>query len=362
MRSCFSTHPGGGLEGYIGLFRPVGGTREFSLTSRRPESTAVAMQRRRVRWLAQLVPGTAALVLGLLAAARAGAQPPLPLGGEFQVNTYTLNLQGRPDIATEFNGDFVVVWESEYESAGDDLSNLSVQGQRYASDGSPKGAQFQVNTYTTNAQHVPLVASDAAGGFIVVWSSIGSFGTDTDGNSIQGQRYDSDGSPQGAQFQVNTYTTGLIFFFSVAADADGDFIVAWNSPGGFGNDPGGSVEAQRYSSDGSALGGQFQVNTLTGTNQFAPSVAMDPEGDFIVVWATGNGLDIRGQRYASTGSALGAEFLVNSYTTGHQSYPDVAAAADGDFVVVWNGGAYSGGTNPLRGQIRGQLYASNGAK
>ena len=51
------------------------------------------------------------------------------------------------------------------------------------------------------------MAADADGDFVVVWESDGSSGTDTSGDSIQGQRYASDGSTQGAQFQVNTYTT-----------------------------------------------------------------------------------------------------------------------------------------------------------
>jgi hypothetical protein len=80
-----------------------------------------------------------------------------------------------------------VVWTSE-GSSGTDTSGWSVQGRRYASDGSAEGAEFQVNSYTTNDQWVPsMAASD--GDFIVVWTSNGSSGTDTDSLSIQGQRY-----------------------------------------------------------------------------------------------------------------------------------------------------------------------------
>src|SRR5262245_61890816 len=70
----------------------------------------------------------------------------------------------------------------------------------------PTGPQFQVNTYTTNSQPASSVAADADGDFVVVWESRGSSSGDTSGASIQGQRYDSAGSPLGSQFQVNTYT------------------------------------------------------------------------------------------------------------------------------------------------------------
>ena len=61
--------------------------------------------------------------------------------------------------------------------------------QRHASDGSPVDGQFQVNTYTTGLQGPATVSSDGAGGFVVVWKSNGSGGGDTNGSSIQGQRY-----------------------------------------------------------------------------------------------------------------------------------------------------------------------------
>jgi hypothetical protein len=54
---------------------------------------------------------------------------------------------------------------------------------------SPVGAQFQVNTYTDNYQYRRSVAADADGGFVVVWQSYGSSGTDTSSFSIHAQRY-----------------------------------------------------------------------------------------------------------------------------------------------------------------------------
>ncbi len=42
----------------------------------------------------------------------AHAQPPLPAGAEFQVNTYTTDQQEDPAVAVDADGDFVVVWHS----------------------------------------------------------------------------------------------------------------------------------------------------------------------------------------------------------------------------------------------------------
>lgn len=151
---------------------------------------------------------------------------------------------------------------------------------------------IQVNSYTTGEQRGPSVALDADGDLVVAWLSSSSSGTDTDLGSIQGQRYASDGSSAGGQFQINSYTTGYQGLFLptpavVAADADGDFVVVWDSEGSDGTDTDSiSIQGQRYASDGSAVGSQFQVNSYTSGYQFAPSVALDADGDFVVVWAS----------------------------------------------------------------------------
>ncbi len=288
------------------------------------------------------------------------------LGADGQVNTFTTFDQRSPSVSAEANGDFVVVWHS-YGSVGTDDSFYSVQGQRYASDGSTLGGQFQVNTYTPSIQSRALVSVDADGDFVVVWNSYGSAGTDTSNFSIQGQRYASDGSTLGGEFQVNTYTTSPQLGSSVAAAPDGDFVVVWQSGGSPGTDAlGYSIQGQRFASDGSTLGSQFQVNSYTTNDQLYPSVSVDADGDFVVVWHSNGsagtdalGFSIQGQRYASDGSTLGGEFQVNSYTTNDQRASSVSADAGGDFVVVWQSDG-SGDTDSSSLSVQGQRYASDG--
>jgi hypothetical protein len=35
----------------------------------------------------------------------------------------------------------------------------------------PLGSEFRVNTYTTNSQRLPSVASDSTGNFVVAWNA-----------------------------------------------------------------------------------------------------------------------------------------------------------------------------------------------
>src|SRR5262249_26784340 len=142
-------------------------------------------------------------------------------------------------------------------------------------------------------------------------------------------------TPLGSEFQVNAYTTTNQYHVRVASDAANDFVVVWESYGtSAGNDNSRfSVQGQRYNATGSALGTQFQVDTYTTSQQSVPSVASDAIGNFVVVWqsdgSVGNdngpfaGASIQGQRYDASGNALGGQFQVNTYTTGLQGNPSV---------------------------------------
>src|SRR5687768_13208678 len=118
---------------------------------------------------------------------------------------------------------------------------------------------------------------------------------------------------------------------SVASDADGDFVIAWQAHGATDWD----VYAQRYNAGGVPQGASFRVNATTAGDQHAPAAAMDADGDFVVVWQSNRtgGSDIHAQRYNAAGAPQGAEFKVNTFTSdGSNTRPAVAASADGSFV------------------------------
>jgi len=273
-----------------------------------------------------------------------------PLGSEFRVNTYTPDNQNRSDVAADSAGNLVVVWNSRGDQDG---SGYGIFGQRYAASGAPLGPEFRVNTFTTSFQTFPSVASDSAGNFVVVWSSI----HDSSAYGVFGQRYASSGTPLGAEFRVNTYTTAVQIRPAVASDASGNFVIVWESDLQDGNSYG--VFGQRYASSGAPLGPEFRVNTNTTYPQSHAAVASDPSGNFVVTW---QGLDVPasfgtlGQRFASSGAPLGSEFRVNTYTPQSQYYSSVASDAFGNFVVVWQSYGQDGS---VRG-IFGQRFAASG--
>ena len=93
----------------------------------------------------------------------------VPRGPEFRVNSYTTGNVGYGlALAGDRFGNFVVTWTSD----GQDGSDYGMFGQRFAADGSPVGGEFQINTYTTGAQWDGAVALNDAGNFVVVWEDI----------------------------------------------------------------------------------------------------------------------------------------------------------------------------------------------
>ena len=142
----------------------------------------------------------------------------------------------------------------------------------------PLGLEFQVNTVTTGAQQAArIAASRGTGAFLVVWESTSSEGTDTDSFSIQARRLTSDGAPIGSDLQVNTYTTGIARRPAVAGDGNGNFVVAWQSNGSYGNDTDYSIQARRIGPDGVPIGNQFQVNTFRFNFQQNAGIAANDE-------------------------------------------------------------------------------------
>ncbi len=285
-----------------------------------------------------------------------------PIGDQFQVNSSTSGSQSSSAIGPDGAGGFVVVWNSE-SSSGTDTDRWSIQAQRFGADGSPLGSEFQVNTYTTDYQAWPAVGPDGAGGIVVVWESDGSNGTDSYARSIQAQRFAADGSPVGGEFQVNTYTSFEQRKPDVSADGDGGFVVVWESRGSNGTDTSDySIQAQRFLGDGSPVGDQFQVNTYTTHGQEEPVVGPDGTGGFVVAWyslgssgSDNNGFSVQAQRFGADGSSIGSEFQVNTYAGANQVYPALAEDGAGGFVVAWESYG-SSGTDTDEWSIQAQRF------
>ncbi len=269
-----------------------------------------------------------------------GAQP---LYGNEIVNTYRPDTQDNSAMAGLAGGGYVTVWQSNLQ----DGWGSGINGQRFDANGVAVGSEFQINTYTPNAQTEPTVVGLAGGGFVVAWRSDSQDGS---GAGVYAQRFDTNGVPLGNEFLVNSTTGQNQYQPSIAATADGGFVVAWYYDyynAGFTEYA--DVFFQRYNAAGVAQGGETRANPAgEGTVvQSQPSIAGLNGGGFVTVWTDGSkdgsSDGVYGQRFNADGSVNGASFQVNTFTSGDQSDSHVVALTGGGFVVVWRSTAQDGG-------------------
>jgi len=262
----------------------------------------------------------------------------LPAGGEFLINTHTNDRQYGTQIAMAGSGQFVVTWYCY------DRSNYYMR--LYASNGTPSTGEILIG------QPVTGVAMADDGTFVVLYRA-----NDSDGFGVYGQGYSVTGTTVGASFLVNTYEIGSQNPGEISMAGDGRFVAAWVSDGQDGESLG--VYAQRYSSPGVKAGGEFRVNGTVAGNQYEHDVSMANDGSFVVTWRGGTEImttNIFARRYSALGVALGGEFQVNTFTTGLQWIPDVYLANDGSFVIAWTSSDQDGSL----GGVYAQRYSNTG--
>jgi hypothetical protein len=286
-----------------------------------------------VTWAGYNRDGSSQGIFARLYAAGGAAQ-----GGAFQVNTTAGYQLEYASVAMNASGSFVVTWASN----GQDGSGWGIFAQLFAASGAPLGGNFQVNTYTTGDQRYPWVAIDNAGDFVITWSS---YGEDGSGWGIFAQRFYRTGAPNGYEFQVNTTTAGNQMYSKVAMTPDGDMFFTWASDSGgqTGNKTplpsnnlnlsgsllgtnnssnlvgqtlqlttskdtsatGWNVYGQQVSGDDGALvGDEFRINTTIGGNQYGAAVAMDGAGHIVTAWthtSTATGTGVNSQQFVVAG-------------------------------------------------------------
>jgi len=251
-------------------------------------------------------------------------------GGEFQVNTHTTWDQADPDVAVAANGGFVVVWRSY----GQDGNSNGIFGQRFDPNHSPAGEEFQVNTTITGNQTEPAVAMDAAAGFVVTWRGPGIM--DPNREDIFARWFDPNGSPAGDELQINSNTIDEQLCPCVATNQNGGCIIVWESAD-FPEEGDRTICGQLYDGTGTKFEDEFIINEELSPCRY-PDVAMDPNGNFAVVWmADKSSNSIMGRLYNADGSAKMESFEVSTIAFNSVTQPAIAMDAAGCFTVTWDG-------------------------
>jgi hypothetical protein len=235
--------------------------------------------------------------------------------------------------------------------------------QYFDNAGKPIGMPFIVNQYRINDQKYPKIAADAKGNFVIVWQS---YKQDGSGSGIYGQRFLSNKEKVGSEFKINTYILDNQLNPAIAMNSQGNFVVVWEGERSNNNAKYKNIYAQRFNADGGMAGQEFQVNKTSNVIQANPDVSIDNNNNFAVVWqsAVKYDLDIYSRKFNWSGvNTAGDDVIVNSTKEFDQSSPAITMVGGNKFMVVWQAiSQHKLSENLMLENIKGQMLSNDGKK
>lgn len=264
------------------------------------------------------------------------------MGRQFQVNSYSNNWQDDPDILALPDGGFLVTWDSYLDEYDGGPSAYIVSGRRFDAAGRPVGDEFLIDGVDGAASTKPSITALRDGGYAVAWSY------SPDGILGQTEAYvqafDADGTPRTAALRVDTVPLFEAVAPTVAATADGGFMVFFTADQSDSNFD--DTYVRRFDRDGNPVGRERLLNTQEDyLDQGIVETAQLANGRFVAVWNSESTLDtaadfdsneLRATVFGPGGQVIqGDVHLASNYGSaggGSGAGYDVAAARDG-FVI-----------------------------
>ncbi|WP_295531787.1 hypothetical protein [Novosphingobium sp. Chol11] len=282
------------------------------------------------------------------------------VGSEVTVNSGTGTNLGGQQITALSGGGFVVTWHVFTDLVGENFS-AGIFAQMFDASGAEVGGLLHINTETTNDQLQPAVTGLDGGGFVVTWYDQSQLLGDSSGGAIAAQIFDNTGTAVGGDFLINTQTDNNQLDAKVTALDGGGFVVTWQDLSGtLGDSDAGSIKAQVYNNTGTALGSEFLVNTQTAGEQAKPTITGLADGRFVVTWR-----DASGTLGDSTGTSIKAQvFMADGSPSGSEFLVNTSTAgAQGAPVItkLGDGGFVIAWHDVGDGAVRAQRYDFTGA-
>ena len=241
------------------------------------------------------------------------------------VGANTTHDQFSPRLAYDsISGQVVVVWkEPKNDTRGDIWGQALASGGMYGW-GTTTGKELIASTGAAT-QRYPAVASDGAGGGVVVWEDVRS----VDFYQIYSQRFNSSGSVLWAPDGVAIATLPLDNLRpSICRTSDGYYIMAWTI--------GSNIYVQKVNSGGAAQweAGGVIVASSFGYGFYYPVVASDGAGGAVVAYSVGPGGAV-----TKTGSRPSAKLWASAYLSdlSDEDLPDLNG-----LLLAKNGGGPGG--------------------
>jgi Ca2+-binding RTX toxin-like protein len=251
-----------------------------------------------------------------------------PIGVEFAINVPNTSINLQPSGTVLDDGSLVVVWSTRNAGA----TQYGVFGRHFSETGEPIGGEFVVTPLATGQSiQNPIVLAQDDGGFVTVWVQR----TATATYKLQAQFSDETGTPSGSP--ITLFSRGSFFDVEDAVALPGGGLAVFTlTSNGF--------EQRRFNENGALTSTSTVVSNPNFYSPNGASAEVLPAGSIVTTFSKvrsdGSGIpDLFVQRLNAAGAPVGALIQINSETnppTGGGQQPQIAALADGGFVVVWS--------------------------
>jgi beta propeller repeat protein len=236
--------------------------------------------------------------------------------------------QNNPSLIDDGAGGIIVVWQ------GYSNGNADIFAQRISSSGNQLWGTSGVTICNAAAgQFAPEIISDGAGGAIITWYDYrGGAGED-----VYAQRVDKDGNVLWQDNGLAVCTaTGTQWYPKIASDGAGGAIIVWSDSRTSSSDD--NIFGQRLDPNGKALWDKDGISICSApNNQEKPVIAATDKGA-IIAWQdsrSGN-VDIYAQKIDLSGKPLwGADGLATATAPYSQEDPQIAIEESGGALIVW---------------------------
>lgn len=198
------------------------------------------------------------------------------------------------------------------------------------------GIILRVNTHLGGSYDKPAIAM-LDDGYIVVWQSLEQDGAGWD---IFGRIFNLDGTPKGEEFQINTYINGDQRQPSAAQLADGTILVAWTSDTNQ-TSVSTAISSHLISSSGDIInfGGEFSYGGSWVYENF-PTVIASGEG-FVVTYnrtypTSTNRVEAEYCEVVGVNTYSCTSFFQSPiFGTGNHNKRGFSSGVSGDFIITW---------------------------
>ncbi|MBM1169793.1 calcium-binding protein [Microvirga arabica] len=273
--------------------------------------------------------------------------------------------ESRWSTSALIDGGFAVSWSEEVRDPNTDLGwRFDIKTALYNANGSARTGAILVSSELAEAQNATITTL-SNGTFAVFYTSEAS-----DSNDVFVRMFASNGTPLGASVQVNTAKANGQDMPAAVGLKNGSLAVVYEDDSNIART---TIRAKIITNGNQSA--EFEISDLASGggvgNQNDPQIAALADGRFVVTWTDntfsasskdGSGGSVLGRIYNADGSAATGSFVVNTTTAWHQGYSSVTALKNGGFAVAYMSDPDATGIPDEDGDIHVQVFNAAGQR